>query len=218
MTTYARPRTGGPEAAPPARTVEDRNRLVTDNLALVGWAIKKWFRQASAVYGVPEEDLAQEGYIGLLRAAELWDPARGTFATCAAQWIRQRVGRYLLGADFVRVPVHVTGAERRELRARLAPRGWPVLPSGDEATLPDPGSPDPAAEAAERERLELGRHVAEDLLRQLHPRPRFVVEQRLAGRKLQDIADELQLSRERVRQIQLIAIRRLRRLARRRAG
>lgn len=44
--------------------------------------------------GVPLEDLVQEGYLGLLRALERFDPGRGSaFSTYAMWWIRQRVGR-----------------------------------------------------------------------------------------------------------------------------
>lgn len=67
-----------------------RNELVERNLPLVVSVRKRYFR-------IPVsrcEDADQEGNRGLLRAAELFDPERGTrFATYATRWIRQFIQR-----------------------------------------------------------------------------------------------------------------------------
>jgi RNA polymerase sporulation-specific sigma factor len=48
--------------------------------------------------GVEAEDLAQEGYFGLMEAVKKFDPHRDVrFATVAYWWIRQRVSAYLKG-------------------------------------------------------------------------------------------------------------------------
>ena len=51
-------------------------------------------------------DYLQQGYFGLRRAAEKFDPERGyTFSTYAAAWIRQALGRYHVeNISMVRVP------------------------------------------------------------------------------------------------------------------
>lgn len=48
-------------------------------------------------YGVPLDDLVQEGHIGLMQAADRFDPDRGVrFSTCAMWWIRAAIQDYVL--------------------------------------------------------------------------------------------------------------------------
>jgi RNA polymerase primary sigma factor len=66
-----------------------RARLIEANLRLVMFVARR-FRHR----GLDLADLVQEGTIGLLRAVDLFDPARGvTFATYATWWVRQTMGR-----------------------------------------------------------------------------------------------------------------------------
>lgn len=55
------------------------------------------------------DDIMQEGAIGLLRAADLYDPERGfRFKTYATWWIEQRMRRSIADDDrIVRLPVHL---------------------------------------------------------------------------------------------------------------
>jgi RNA polymerase primary sigma factor len=59
--------------------------------------------------GVAFEDLVQEGFIGLMRAADKYDPARGNrFSTMAVPWIRQALQRAVANhGRVVRLPVHI---------------------------------------------------------------------------------------------------------------
>lgn len=63
---------------------------------------------AAAGLGDPE-DLKHEGFFGLLRAAELFDPAEGTvFITYAWPWIRQAMYKSVQNSgDVIRLPSHV---------------------------------------------------------------------------------------------------------------
>ena len=66
-----------------------RTRLVEKNLRLVVSVAKKY-----RGYGVPFEDLTQEGNIGLMKAVDKFDPDRGwRFSTYATWWVRQAIGR-----------------------------------------------------------------------------------------------------------------------------
>lgn len=80
-----------------------REALVLHNLRLV-LNLAGRFRNDSLTY----DDLVQEGIFGLLKAADRYDPKRGTrFATFAVWWIRQSIGRAIanLGRT-VRLPVN----------------------------------------------------------------------------------------------------------------
>lgn len=85
-----------PEPCPPGirrRGMRARDRFVRANLRLaVSYVAKRCFRLAKA-HG--QEDLIQAANMGLITAAERFDPARGyRFSTYAYWWIRQAVSRW----------------------------------------------------------------------------------------------------------------------------
>jgi RNA polymerase sigma-32 factor len=68
-------------------------------------------------WGVPLEDIIQQGNIGLLRAARKFDPSRECrLATYAVYWIRAEIREYVVRAYRI-VRLGTTKAERRALRA-----------------------------------------------------------------------------------------------------
>jgi RNA polymerase sigma-32 factor len=68
-------------------------------------------------WGVPLEDVIQQGNIGLLKAAKKFDPDMGCrLATYAAYWIRAEIREYVVRAYRI-VRLGTTKAERRALRA-----------------------------------------------------------------------------------------------------
>ncbi len=80
-----------------------REALVLHNLPLV-LSIAGRFRHSELGY----DDLIQEGILGLLKAADRYDPDRGTrFGTLAVWWIRQSIGRAIANTGrAIRLPVN----------------------------------------------------------------------------------------------------------------
>jgi len=230
-----------------------RQRLIESNMRLV-INIAKTYRSRA----IPLEDLIQEGAIGLMQAAERFDPEKGfRFSTYATHWIRQAIGRAIDNkSKAIRLPAHVSQSLRRieKERLRLA-RELGTDPSQDQLAcalgisarklntlvqssqdllsldmsvgensgttlgglIRDNRNEDPEA-------LVLSEEVMEELSRillELNEREQKVMRLRfrLDGAQdptmQEDIAKEMKLSRERIRQIEIQAIKKLRILAQR---
>lgn len=80
-----------------------KQELVTANIGLVHTVVnQQWHAYKSK--GISKEELVQEGSLGLLRAAELFDPERGLrFSTYAVVWIKGTLSNSHL-PELVRLP------------------------------------------------------------------------------------------------------------------
>jgi RNA polymerase primary sigma factor len=217
-----------------------RKRLIEKNLRLVVSVAKRY-----RGYGLPFEDLIQEGNIGLMKAVEKFDPDRGfRFSTYATWWIRQAVQRAVADKGrTIRVPVHMTEKIRKVSRAmselaveferepteeEVARRlGWDsqeirltLSAMPDATSLDQPvSSEDTASELGdfiEDERTsdtpdtvmrEMETAHLREAIERLPERARYVLVRRygLDDREpatLAELGDELDISRERVRQLQ----------------
>ena len=83
---------------------EARNILVQANLGLVVRVARGYVGR-----GLMMDDLVGEGNLGLIRAAEVFDPRIGThFSTYATYWIRESISSALMNTTAtIRLPAHV---------------------------------------------------------------------------------------------------------------
>ncbi len=81
-----------------------RNSLISHNMRLVISIARKY-----KGVGITFQDLVQEGSIGLMKAAEKFNPEKGfKFSTYATYWIRQAISRAIAEQNrVIRVPVHI---------------------------------------------------------------------------------------------------------------
>lgn len=164
------------------------------------WAIRYGARDP-----VRDSEEYANGWIGLLRACELFDPAKGCkFSTYATYWIRQAIMRFY---DNQKLRKNGSGVIKTVVFSQIAD-----LDSDSDWEPAIDRQPEPPDAAAIREEAEL----CDKLLRTLCPRERrFVRAKFLEGRTLQDIAEgEVpRISLERVRQMIERAIAKMQRFA-----
>ncbi len=231
-----------------------REEMIKANLRLVVKIAREY-----EDYGVPLLDLINEGNIGLMKAVERFDPAKGAkLSTYAAWWIKQAIRRALSNqSKTIRLPVHVgdklvhmrrtavrlheelgreptddelakqmgtTALRITELRnAGARPSSLDAPIGGDDDSNPfgdiigDEKADTPYEQLEDKTNTELIRELVEKL-----PEREAVILRYRFGldgddeRTLEEVGQKFGVTRERIRQLQNIALNKLRKMIQKR--
>ncbi|MEM6960211.1 MAG: sigma-70 family RNA polymerase sigma factor, partial [Myxococcota bacterium] len=207
-------------------------RLIESSLPFVLRIAREYRR-----WGIPLEDLIQQGNLGLLKAASKFDPQKECrLVTYAAYWIRAEIRDYVVRSYRI-VRLGTTRTERRAMRAfrrkgvesaeelaessgmptARAEKLLPILMQSDMslnqryADLPaaidrlESEGQSPEQEAARKETIEGVREALDKALVALTEREQRIVNARLLNedpKTLQQLGNEMGVSKERVRQLE----------------
>jgi RNA polymerase primary sigma factor len=226
-----------------------REQMIKANLRLV----VKIARDYEGI-GLPLLDLISEGNIGLMKAVERFDPAKGgKLSTYGSWWIKQSIKRALANqSKTIRLPVHLVdkiskmrrtamrlqeelgreptddelGMELGITAARVAQMRMAAIrpasldaPIGDEdsnnfAEVVQDESADTPYEQLEEKTVT---RMLQEMVKTLDPREATILRSRFgldggAQKTLEEVGQKFGVTRERVRQIQNIALKKLRKM------
>jgi RNA polymerase primary sigma factor len=225
-----------------------REQMIKANLRLVVKIAREY-----EDYGMPLLDLINEGNMGLMKAVERFDPAKGAkLSTYSSWWIKQAIKRALANqSKTIRLPVHVvdklfhmrhaavklqevlgreptdeelghelglTAAKVAQLRTAAIRPASLEAPLGDDEdssriadVVKDEGADTPYEQLEEKTNTDMLR----ELVATLDPRESEILRYRFGldgdpEKTLEEVGVKFGVTRERIRQIQNIALKKLR--------
>jgi len=224
-----------------------RDHMIRANLRLVVKIARDY-----EGYGLPLLDLINEGNMGLMKAVERFDPAKGgKLSTYGAWWIKQSIKRALANqSKTIRLPVHLvdkisklrrtamklhevfgreptddelgeelgmSGAKVAQLRtAAIRPASLDAPVGEDDTnTLGEIIKDDAAETPYEQLEEKTVNTMLMGMVEELDPREATILRYRFGldggnEKTLEEVGEKFGVTRERIRQIQNIALRRLR--------
>lgn len=226
-----------------------RDRMIRANLRLVVKIAREY-----EGYGLPLLDLINEGNMGLMRAVEKFDPAKGgKLSTYSSWWIKQSIRRGIANqAKTVRLPIHmldkiskvrrtvlklqeelgqdpsdeevalemgITVRRANQLRNATVRTSSLEAPLGDDDSsrlgdvLPDERAENPFDSLEQKNMLDL----LDELVDRLPEREYEILRLRFgldggSERSLEEIGEQFGVTRERIRQLQNLALTKLRKM------
>ena len=202
--------------------------------------------------GMPLLDMISEGNVGLMKAVERFDPAKGAkLSTYSAWWIKQAIKRALANqSKMIRLPVHVVeklfrirqasaklqtilereptdqelsdevGLSARKIARLRAAAARPTsleapMGDGDSNLIAETIKDDTAATPYEQLEGKTNASMMRQLISKLKPREFEILRQRFGldgeeEKTLDEVGHNLGLTRERIRQLQNVAMKKLR--------
>ena len=185
--------------------IDARNKLLESNLKFVFDIAKKYTGR-----GVPISDLISEGNMGLIRAYEKFDETKDVkFISYAVWWIKQAM------LECIRKNTLKETNETSEVESITSVFEKTVTDDEDEYVTKKETMMSDEEDEAKRELHKNQKKIVDKILEKLSWRERYIVEQyygidKKEEKNLEEIGVDLGITKERVRQIKLAALNKLR--------